>query len=320
MNTSKYRFTLDIQSTMSQASLPIRFGDTNRRLYITLTEGGNPYILRDGFTAAFVGKKANYPEEGSTLFNHCIIENQSVVRYEFTPQTANVAGIVDCEIRIYDPEGLVVTSPKFVMVVDERVIYDDDVALPAAEATVLDTIIATEQTRVAAEHERADAETARLSSETERTTAEVQRISDETARLASEVNRINAEEQRVAAEGSRKTEFDTFMGESVQRFNSLVNQFNAVIGNVGTRATYITLLASAWEGTASPYSQVVEVDGVTPYSQVDLLPSAELLAEFQKKDLTLVTENEDGVITVFAIGTKPTQDWTIQATITEVIV
>lgn len=305
MNTSKYRFTLDIQSTMSQASLPVRFGDTNRRLYITLTEGGNPYILRDGFTAAFLGKKA----DGSPLFNHCIIENQSVVRYDFTEQTTNVAGLVDCEIRIYDPDGYVVTSPKFVMVVNERVIYDDEVPLSAAESTVLDAIIATEQKRVAAENERADAESTRLSSESDRISAEGQRISDETARHASEYVRVEAEEQRTAAERER-----------AQRFNSLVNQFSAVIANIGTKATYITILASAWEGTASPYSQVVEVDGVTPYSQVDLLPSAELLAEFQKKDLTLVTENEDGVITVFAIGTKPTQNWTIQATITEVIV
>lgn len=320
MNTSKYRFTLDIQSTMSQASLPVRFGDTNRSLYITLTEGGNPYILHNGFTAVFVGKKANYPEEGSELVNHCIIENQSVVRYDFTAQTTNVAGLVDCEIRIYDTEGKVVTSPKFVMVVDERVIYDGDAAIPKNEYTILDYISGQEQQRGVYETERYNAETERLVSEAKRNIAEEKRVSDEAKRIASEASRITAEEQRVAAEGSRKTEFETFMGESVQRFNSLVNQFNEVIANAGTKATYITLLASAWVGTESPYSQVVKVDGVTPYSQVDLLPSAELLSEFQKKDLTLVTENEDGVITVFAIGAKPTQNWTIQATITEVSV
>ena len=46
----------------------------------------------------------------------------------------------------------------------------------------------------------------------------------------------------------------------------------------------------------------------------------EQLAIFYNKDLTFVTENEDGVVTVYAIGQKPTNDYTIQATITEVYV
>lgn len=266
-NTSNYRFTLDIQSTMSQASLPIRFGDTNRKLYITITEGGHPYILHDGFTAAFVGKKA----DGKHLFNHCIIENRSVVRYDFTDQTANVAGIVDCEIRIYDPEGLCVTSPKFVMVVDERVVYDGEVALSEEQTTKLDNIIATEQKRVEAEEDRTEA-------------------------------------------------FAAFMEESALRMQELSDKYNVAIATAGKRVVEITLLASAWVGTASPYSQVVQIDSITEYSKVDILPSAEQLVEFQKKDLALVTENEDGVITVFAIGTKPTQNWTVQATVTEVSV
>lgn len=87
----------------------------------------------------------------------------------------------------------------------------------------------------------------------------------------------------------------------------------------GTRRIgYVTLLASNWEGDASPYSQVVSVAGATKYSQVDLTPDAEQLSIFHNKDLAFVTENEGGVITVFAIGQKPTNDYTIQATITEV--
>lgn len=86
------------------------------------------------------------------------------------------------------------------------------------------------------------------------------------------------------------------------------------------RLDNVTLLASAWEGADSLYSQVVTIDGVTEYSKVDLLPSVEQLAIFHNKDVTFVTENEDGVVTVFAIGDKPTQDYTIQASITEVTV
>lgn len=84
------------------------------------------------------------------------------------------------------------------------------------------------------------------------------------------------------------------------------------------RIADVTLLASGWVGEASPYSQVVNIVATTANSQVDLTPSAEQLAIFHQKDLAFVTENEDGVITVYAIGDKPTADYTIQATITEV--
>ncbi len=82
--------------------------------------------------------------------------------------------------------------------------------------------------------------------------------------------------------------------------------------------TEVTLKASNWEGDASPYSQVVAIAGVTAYSQVDLTPSAEQLSAFYYKDLAFVTENDGGVVTVYAIGQKPENDYTIQVTITEV--
>ena len=84
------------------------------------------------------------------------------------------------------------------------------------------------------------------------------------------------------------------------------------------RISTATLLADKWVGTQSPYSQVVTIDGATERSQVDLTPSVEQLAVFYNKDLAFVTENEDGVITVYAIGQKPENDYTIQVTLTEV--
>lgn len=83
---------------------------------------------------------------------------------------------------------------------------------------------------------------------------------------------------------------------------------------------YIYLPASAWVGSGNIYSQVVYISGVTANSQVDLTPSVEQLAVFYDKSLALVAENEDGVVTVYAIGQKPEQDYEIQVTVTEVIV
>ena len=83
-------------------------------------------------------------------------------------------------------------------------------------------------------------------------------------------------------------------------------------------ATTITLKAENWLGDASPYSQVVNVAGVTESSRVDLLPSVEQMTIFYEKDITFVTENDGGVVRVYVVGQKPQNDYTIQATITEV--
>ena len=85
-----------------------------------------------------------------------------------------------------------------------------------------------------------------------------------------------------------------------------------------SKISSVKLLASKWVGDASPYSQVVQLSGITENSMVDLTPSVEQLSVFYNKDLAFVTENVGGVVTVYAIGQKPTNDYTIQVAITEV--
>jgi hypothetical protein len=82
----------------------------------------------------------------------------------------------------------------------------------------------------------------------------------------------------------------------------------------------VTLLAANWTSNGNLHSQAVTIDGVTENSQVDLTPSVEQLVVFYEKDISFVTENDSGNVTVYAIGQKPTNDYTIQVTITEVIV
>ena len=81
----------------------------------------------------------------------------------------------------------------------------------------------------------------------------------------------------------------------------------------------IALPAANWKGAESPYSQVVSVDGVSVNSKVDLQPSVEQLEIFCGKDLAFTTVNSGGVVTVYAIGDRPKSDYTIQATIMEVV-
>lgn len=82
----------------------------------------------------------------------------------------------------------------------------------------------------------------------------------------------------------------------------------------------VTLLAENWVGDENLYTQIVDIDGVTECSKVDLQPSSEQLKIFRDKDLSFVTENDNGVITVYCIGQKPINDYIMQVTITEVIV
>ena len=84
------------------------------------------------------------------------------------------------------------------------------------------------------------------------------------------------------------------------------------------RVVEVELLAANWVGESSPYSQIVNIEGVTEFSQVDLTPSIEQLVIFYEKDLGFVTENEDGIVTVYAIGQKPENDYVMQVTVTEV--
>lgn len=98
-----------------------------------------------------------------------------------------------------------------------------------------------------------------------------------------------------------------------------VNQFASLPYVTSGYVKTITLLADAWVGDASPYSQVVNLDCITEYSRVDLNPTVEQLAELTDAEVTLVTENNNKVITVWALNEKPSKDYTIQFTTIEVL-
>lgn len=89
-------------------------------------------------------------------------------------------------------------------------------------------------------------------------------------------------------------------------------------GGLVSKVGNVTLEASKWIGTSSPYSQVVSIAGVTNNSKIDLNPTVEQLSIFHSKDLAFVVGNNNGIITVYCIGQKPTNDYTMQVTITEV--
>ena len=154
MNYTKYRFNLDMQSHISQISLPVRQRDTGINLYISLTDGGVPYTIKDGCRAVFSAKKA----DGNAILNDCVIERNTLIRYELTEQTTICSGVVDCELRLFGTDGSIITSPRFIMVVDERVVHDEDIPLSESEMSIIDNIISNEEARIQAEEARVIAE------------------------------------------------------------------------------------------------------------------------------------------------------------------
>lgn len=70
------------------------------------------------------------------------------------------------------------------------------------------------------------------------------------------------------------------------------------------------------------YGQIVNVNNavITENSKVDLQITSEQMVVFYEKDLAFVTENEDGVVTVYCVGNIPEHNYKIRVVVTEVVV
>ena len=92
-------------------------------------------------------------------------------------------------------------------------------------------------------------------------------------------------------------------------------------GSVGSsgKITQITLPAANWKNAESPFFQTVEVAGISEASKIDIQPNKEQAAAFCVDGTMLHIENDGGIATAYAIGTKPAEDLTLQVTLTEVV-
>lgn len=111
------------------------------------------------------------------------------------------------------------------------------------------------------------------------------------------------------------------IGDGISEFSAL--PYMSVDSFILPKPVSVTLYANAWQQAADDrWYQVVSVTNsvITPNSKVDLQPNPEQLSIFHEKDLAFVTENENGVVSVYCVGQVPQNDYTIQATIMEVVV
>lgn len=95
----------------------------------------------------------------------------------------------------------------------------------------------------------------------------------------------------------------------------------AMGGGGGTKLTTITAPAANWKGGTSPYSQVIDVEGISVNSAVYIALSAEQIQSLMQagKEISFAAENDGGIVTLYAVGDHPGMDLNFQAVLLEVI-
>lgn len=118
------------------------------------------------------------------------------------------------------------------------------------------------------------------------------------------------------------------IGDGINDFSKL--EYISVDSFILPTHASITLNKDKWQpakdddGNEIPnrYYQDVTVDNavITPNSKVDLQISPDDLAVFHEKDITFTTVNDGGKVSVYVVGQVPTNNYTVKATVTEVII
>ena len=118
------------------------------------------------------------------------------------------------------------------------------------------------------------------------------------------------------------------IGDGVSSFADL--EYISVDSFLLPKPVSVTLYADKWEqvvdiggaDVVDTYSQVVTVENavITPNSKVDLQPTTSDLCRLYDWGITLTTENNGGLVKVYAVGGQPDASLSIQATVSEVIV
>ena len=136
MNSSNYKFSLNVQQAVSGKQLEVKQGDTKRELWVTLTDGDAPYSITEECYAVFTAAKP----DGTFIANPCRILGNTIV-YDLTPQTLAAAGYCDCEIRLYGADDGLLTSARFGLLVHEPALGDGDVIQSETEVDALTQLI-----------------------------------------------------------------------------------------------------------------------------------------------------------------------------------
>jgi chemotaxis protein histidine kinase CheA len=230
-----------MHDTQSQISIPVYCGDSGRKLFITLSEGGKPYEIGEG-CYAYINARTPANTTQSLM---CNIANNTI-EFDFSENNdavnmIAVVGLTHCDITLFDADGHIVTAPRFTFVVVDQISNPRDVELTSDNVSLLsdwtskfaswdtaeDGRKSQEATRQGNELTRESQETTRQSNELTRESQEATRQSNELTRESQETTRKTAEDDRSRneldreeAEASRKeAETDRVTAEDERIFN-----------------------------------------------------------------------------------------------------
>ena len=116
------------------------------------------------------------------------------------------------------------------------------------------------------------------------------------------------------------------IGDGVSEFSDL--PYISVDSFILPTPAYVTIYPDKWVQMTDEdgnliedrYYQYVTIHNatITPNSKIDLQPRPEDLLVFHEKDITFTAVNAGGQVRICVIGQKPTNEYTMQITVTEV--
>ncbi len=307
MEFSKYRITLDMHDISSQVMLNVKQGDSARKIYIGLSDGGKPYMISADCTAVL---RAMTPAD-TILFNDCIIQD-NVIEYELTNLTCESVGIVECELILYGADSAQITSPRFSLMVDGIISPDGEV-----EGTNEFTALANALSKVGTLDDTVEAvinsakEAAEIaSSEAAQKTSEKFTEAVITATTVAE----NATDKAIAA-----TEIASAAAKSAEENANAALDATDAANDAAAKASeaakvmfeygcshVVTLYADGWEHDGEKYLKTIELDGLLANDSVIVAPSPGSVFAYGKYAIVCV-EQTDGELT-FAAQTQPQEN------------
>ena len=105
-----------------------------------------------------------------------------------------------------------------------------------------------------------------------------------------------------------------FGANDANQMNRAINEImNSTSSAPSMALAEITLQASSWASAGEYYTQRITLAGVKANERIDLLPDAAVLTQLMNDGVAaLYVENNEGVLTAYSLGGKPTSNLTIQ--------
>lgn len=304
MNDSIFRISLDIHEHGSQSVLKAKYADTGRKLCISLRSGSTPYIISDVCYAAF---KATKPD-GKVLYNACTIEGNEII-YEFTEQTCTAIGRSQCEIALYGSDDKLITSPRFVLLVDGT-IYPDDVVESTNEFSALTELMGTTQRFI--EDATEATEKANEATEDAKVATQNANVATETANQAATAATQATQSANAATEDAN--EATGRANEATQAANSAANEANLAAENANDTVNDVVHIVKNTMAAGEVAGESVSMDNAVEFGFIGCRifgKTAQNGTPTPDSPVDLVSVGDSGSITVNVTGENDAQSMTI---------